>query len=282
MMFSYSNSLFNNLWSIIENKEWRKVNSALSAGNIAAGKLYRRKYASEASCRLPLLSWAIWNGAPVHVLIDLLKADTSFIRSLDNLGRLPLHIACYRKASVAVIDMLVELEPRSVFYLDRFGNTALHYATQSACSVSDDSMNERLEVITALVIFFPETISLRNNLQETPVDIARHSDTHSPKRRVYTMLRNVSIALNDDSATATDDHSQSAVSSDFMDPSGSFYMTRGEGVMVATDYREPAACGERPQRRNASSNVLADVKLAKYTHAYSLARNVTVQRCCYH
>jgi ankyrin repeat protein len=296
MLFSSNKAAFNKLWKSVEDRDWQTVCTVIGSedgdqrhvllhqkhqAHVAHNQnnnMHRKRYCTQASCRMPLISWAIWNEAPLFVINAFILADSSALNALDSLGRSPLHIACICHSSSVMVDLLVEREPRSVFNQDRLGNCALHYAVTSACAEDAESLSERLEVITALVIYYPETTVIRNYGIETPIDVARRCDSHSPKRRIYHMLRNISIALKDDS-TSSDDYTQQMASSDFMDVSGSFLFTGSNGKVVATGYAECAASGERPQRRNASSNVIADMQAAKHGGGCSSSRRLLSLRC---
>lgn len=120
---------------------------------------------------------------------------------MDKDGYIPLHLACENGAESAVVLMLVNTYPPSVYATAQYGMTPLHYAaSQNArlsvirvlldstggdntiCKTTDLLGNTSLhmalmglaplDVIQALVVFCPETVWMKSQKGELPLQIA--------------------------------------------------------------------------------------------------------------
>jgi hypothetical protein len=92
----------------------------------------------------------------------LVKGNPLAIRTSDNLGGLPLHVACYHHESTKVVDYLIGLDPNTLTAVDRVGNTALHVACLGA---SYGIIALLLEKYGAL------SVSKRNAHNKLPIDL---------------------------------------------------------------------------------------------------------------
>ena len=90
----------------------------------------------ENSTGLPVHFLCGRKSTPVSVLETLVKAHPSGSSSLmtpeSNAGRLPLHIAVLKGASLAVVEYLCQAEPQALSTWDQEGNLPLHYAAMYA------------------------------------------------------------------------------------------------------------------------------------------------------
>ena len=91
----------------------------------------------------------------------LVKGNPLAIRTSDNLGGLPLHVACYHHESTKVVDYLIGLDPNTLTAVDRVGNTPLHVACLGA---SYDIISLLLQNYGAL------SVSKRNVHNKLPID----------------------------------------------------------------------------------------------------------------
>ena len=62
----------------------------------------------------------------MHFRTLLHSLDTEMIRSRDDSGKLPIHIACQTNAPVEVLAMLIEMDPATLPITDRTGALPIH------------------------------------------------------------------------------------------------------------------------------------------------------------
>lgn len=101
----------------------------------------------------------------------LVKGNRDALRIPDNDGALPVHLAIhyqdYSQYSIEVVDYLVGLDPNTLTYGDRKGNTALHYA----CLKADyDIIALLLEKYNAV------SVSKRNVDKKLPIHLLLEND----------------------------------------------------------------------------------------------------------
>ena len=239
----------------------------------------------------------LYRGAPVVILQVFLQRYPASIHTVDSFGRLPLHISCIRQRSCAVIDLLLEQQQpqpnhnnrsssfasswASVLVQDRKGNIPLHYAVQSALHEAplqhqqqhsattgatapsrnnNEQEQERLDVLTSLLVACPHSILVPNTKSQTPLSLAKSLDRHRDGSVVYNMLVRTNKTFNagvqkqillqcEDVTVPSSSH--------FLEPSSTLYMEGGgdefnnNDFVVDWDNGERQAVGERPQRRNA-------------------------------
>jgi ankyrin repeat protein len=250
-------------WELIDGKQWfglcrllRKTNAKLS--------VFRLRYISDANARIPLLSFALWRGAPLAIVEDFLEQYPDSVEAKDNKGRLPLHLACIGERSPAIIDLLLEYNGHLVMIQDLKGNIPLHYSVTAACRCSEENeeswsatskLDPHLDVLTSLLVYYPQSVRVSNRLSETPVSLSRRLDRRAG-RIVYNMLFCTNKTFNKAASrkslrkSLTSEESTRPSSSAFMDlePSSTFLDDMvGE---IDWDDTERQAVGERPQRRN--------------------------------
>ncbi len=80
---------------------------------------------------------------------------------------MPLHEACQNVASVEVIDLILGHYPRAAFVQDQRKRTPLHHAVQAACVHGTAGS----DVVLKLAIAAPETIDVKDENGDTPVDL---------------------------------------------------------------------------------------------------------------
>ena len=102
----------------------------------------------------------------------LVKGNPLAIRTSDNLGALPLHVACYHHESSKVVDYLIGLDPNTLTAVDRVGNTPLHVACLGA---NYDIIALLLEKHDAL------SVSKRNVHNKLPIDLLFESESVSDR-----------------------------------------------------------------------------------------------------
>jgi ankyrin repeat protein len=246
-------------WELIDGKQWLGLLRLLRTPAKELS-VFQRRYSSDANARIPLLSFALWRGAPLAVVEDFLDRYPESVNATDNKGRLPLHLACIGERSPAIIDLLLEYNVHLVMVQDCKGNIPLHYSVTAACrcieeneessSATSEQLDPHLDVLTSLLVFYPQSVRVSNKLSETPVSLSRHLDIRAD-RIVYKMLFCTnktfnkvaprkssllkSLLLNSEDCTA----SSSSASMDIS--------AVGE---IDWDDTERQAVGERPQRRN--------------------------------
>ena len=111
--------------------------------------------------RLPL-HIALKNNDRLGSIKLLVKGNPTAVQSADNNGVLPLHIACMHHDSANVIQYLAELDPSALNAVDRDGNTALHLLCHGA----------KYEAIALLLDEFDAaSVSTRNAAKQLPIDL---------------------------------------------------------------------------------------------------------------
>ena len=136
-------------------------------GHARKAKVHRLMTTPDMNGQLPLHT-ALRNYSACFGSIKLLvKGNPAAVQSVDNRGRLPLHIACMHYDTVSVIQYLVELDQSTLVAADRNGNTALHLACRGA----------RYETIALLLDEFDAmSVSKRNVDEKLPIDLLFESD----------------------------------------------------------------------------------------------------------
>ena len=81
------------IWTLAEGS-WAELEDVLSLQPQALP--LRSKLLPEALAKLPILSYAIWHGAPEEIVKHIVAVDPESVVSEDSRHRLPLHIACIR------------------------------------------------------------------------------------------------------------------------------------------------------------------------------------------
>jgi ankyrin repeat protein len=103
------------------------------------------------------------------------KGNPLAIRTPDNLGGLPLHVACHHHESSKVVDYLVGLDPNTLTAVDRVGNTPLHVACLGA---NYDIIALLLEKYGAL------SVSKRSVHNKLPIDLLFESISVSDREGI--------------------------------------------------------------------------------------------------
>jgi len=254
------------IWTLAEGGRWDEMEDILALQPQALP--LRAKYLPEALAKLPILSYAIWHGAPETIVMRILDIDPESLVVEDSKRRLSLHIACLRSASPSIIDFLVGKDPRPVMRRDENGNIPLHYAVAQACSNTPRNLDEHLDSLSSLIVANPNSILVPNQAEEAPISIAKRCDKRKPKP-VYIMLSNNSKAFNVNSRVFLNEDDFTAPSSSIFleDPSS---MNLGDDTLAdAAEWEEQQAIGERPRRRNAVPNILKPARLYDFVaHAH--------------
>ena len=130
-------------------------------------KVHRQMKTPDMSGQLPLHTALRNNSVSFGSIRLLVKGNPDAVQSADNIGALPLHIACTHYESVNAIQYLVELDATTLDAVDRDGNTALHLLCGGA----------RYDVIALLLDEFDEvSVSTRNKDGKLPIDLLWDSD----------------------------------------------------------------------------------------------------------
>ena len=238
-------------WKFIQGAKWREL-YALLRGDCFASQDFphqKRRYLPAAHTKLPMLSYSLWNGAPVVILQAFLERYPSAIYDTDSQGRLPLHVACICQRSPSIIDLLLEQvrNSRSAAILqDRRGNVPLHYAMQAAIaqaqSVKDDHNHNRIssstrtdentmDILTSLLAACPQAAIIPNDVKETAVTLSQQLPDPVARKVIYTMLVRTQKTLAVGAVAATMRHhhhhvqpnSSLFLSEDFTAPSSSHF-----------------------------------------------------------
>jgi hypothetical protein len=118
--------------------------------------------------QLPLHT-ALQNNVTLGSIKLLVKGNPCAIRSFDNSGVIPLHIACLDHESTSVVQYLLGLDAskRTLRAMDDDRSTALHYACRGA----------KYDTIARLLgEYDPVSVSKRNANKKLPIDLLWESD----------------------------------------------------------------------------------------------------------
>lgn len=241
-------------WNMVQERQWNGLRIVLrDESNVLA--ITKRRHLAEAKARIPLLSFAIWQGAPLVIVEKFITRFPESLAVTDSLGRFPLHLACIQRRCPAIIDLLLQHDNNHLTLAqDHKGNTPLHYAVIAACECAEsDTLDCHLDVVTSLLVARPDLAVLHNNLRETPLSLSKQLD-RCGDRVLYNMLVKSNKTLNRRSSPR-----RSRFASDELTlPSSSFLLDRDVCVAVQVedeteidwDNTERQAKGERPKRRN--------------------------------
>ena len=240
------------VWKLMEKKQWSAL-SLLLRDKQARLSVYKRRHVNELNAKIPMLSYALIMGAPQVIVEEFLQAYPESIEVADNLGRLPLHLACIQSRSVAVIDMLLNYNETHVLISDCHGNLPLHYAVKAACQ-SKKMLDEDMDVLSSLLVTCPHSAMMCNRAGDTPVTLSRRLDKHS-LRRIHRMLASSNKTLNGESRGSLlirSDEFTAPSSSIFMEAeaASAFFEAEKDDIDIGWDDSERQAFGERPKRRN--------------------------------
>ena len=152
-----------------------------------------------------------------HFRFLLSTFDTNLIRSQDDSGKLPIHLACRTKAPVEVLSMHVEIDPATLHIADHAGALPLH---ECCCGAVDDlsvrflveqggvgtlaartregalplhvlceSTNPSWHTVQYMVQFFPGSVAARTNAGLYPFVIAACESSTASLSVVYELVR---------------------------------------------------------------------------------------------
>jgi hypothetical protein len=97
----------------------------------------------------------------------LVKGNPSAIRSFDESGMIPLHVACQHHDSASVVQYLLSLSEITLDTVDREGNTVLHHACRSANHNAIALLLEKYDAVS---------VSKRNTHKKLPIDLLFESN----------------------------------------------------------------------------------------------------------
>jgi hypothetical protein len=155
------------------------------------------------------------NNATLGSIKLLVKGNPSAMRTPDNAGALPLHLACQHQESASIVAYLIGVDQTTLQAFDEKGNTVLHYACRGAKhttislllkeyggisvsrrnahnqlpihllleskEVSDREDTRYVESIYRLLRAYPETVMMSEKEESKSEDCLPHS--HSGKKR---------------------------------------------------------------------------------------------------
>ncbi len=118
----------------------------------------------------------------------LVKGNPSAVRTPDNAGALPLHLACLHHDSARIVEYLIGLDSNTLTAVDRERNTALHLACRGAKHATISLFLEEHGGIS---------VSKRNARNQLPVHLLLESNTDTVRDRgdikylqsIYRLLR---------------------------------------------------------------------------------------------
>lgn len=103
---------------------------------------------------------------------SLLQQDPSAVRCQTQQGMTPLHICCWKGASVDVVDYLIQQWPESIHSKTIRNWIPLHVACASEHSVQTQS---QLNVVKCLIGYSRESVKAKDNKERVPLHIASFS-----------------------------------------------------------------------------------------------------------
>jgi len=109
------------------------------------------------------LDTALDRRASVHDIRLIAEADPNMVHETGFGRRTPLHYACWGKASLEVLQYLVELSPDKVKVQCKYGWLPLHNACMHQAP---------LEVIQYLVEQFPDSVKVKDAFKRLPLHYA--------------------------------------------------------------------------------------------------------------
>mmetsp|Transcript_12138 Transcript_12138/g.15034 ORF Transcript_12138/g.15034 Transcript_12138/m.15034 type:complete len:377 (-) Transcript_12138:1113-2243(-) len=185
------------LFQLIKNQQWRKLRRFLSSRR--GFELCQERDSSNLSC----LSMALGYGAPISVIEDMIRTDTSLAKVKDNFGATAFHVACLNGAPIQLINALIyHYENDGMLKeLDMDGRCPLHHAVENACRMANETDDSYMEVLQRLCEVAPEVVHLEDKTNLTPIDLvqvaklelAEASKKYKRLDDIYVMLRDTGI-----------------------------------------------------------------------------------------
>ena len=190
------------IFALIESGSWDKVRKKLNTKN---GKKISKMTDGTG---LSILGMALGSSAPIDIVELTLNLNPDAALSKDVFGAMPLHLGCLNGISVAVIQMIIDVDGgHSARVPDKDNRTALHHAVEYACllpNVEDSSVmslafEESLETIELLISVAPETVHFTTSRGDAPLDIPqlvkikRKVNEDSRLDEIYQLLKATSI-----------------------------------------------------------------------------------------
>jgi ankyrin repeat protein len=112
----------------------------------------------------------------------------------DELGRTPLHIAVLRACDITVIERLLNIKGNPAGIPDNSKRYPLHCACANPSGLfkatvsklaTDKSLENMVQIISALIVAFPKAANLMDNEGWTPTSLARK---HKADRRIQRLM----------------------------------------------------------------------------------------------
>jgi hypothetical protein len=100
--------------------------------------------------------------------------------TLNDIGATPLHLACYTKAPIDILRLLVRRGPSSLRLVDQDGDTPLHCICSVPSTCDSDDVNGADQAIRLLVEGDPTTLLLGDKSGLTPLHRACSGDVPVP------------------------------------------------------------------------------------------------------
>lgn len=175
------------LEQLISDREWEKVSQMLA--DDASEPNRSRPLCSIAKTTDDLiLHGACEHSAPLPIVIKLCIAHPSSVRTIDDRGMLPLHVAVYNGCHPDMIDYLIKAYPDSAGAQDSAGKTPLHHAAESysenfVYNFYDfpdfrEVHKSTLHVVQLLVDAAPASVNIEDEDEMNPIEYALLNATH--------------------------------------------------------------------------------------------------------
>jgi hypothetical protein len=158
-----TSQLHRELEGCLINEDWKGVEDLCEQQpSLARDSIVLMVCQGENSHCLPIHFAAGQKSTPISTIDSLVTAHPSSLLATESSGgRLPIHIAVLKGASVAVVRYLCEAQPQSMGMKDQEGNLPLHYA----------AMYSSNEIVQLMVKAYPLACKVGNRSDRLPLHL---------------------------------------------------------------------------------------------------------------
>lgn len=135
-----------------------------------------------------ILHDACQSNAPIKIIAKLSAQFSSSMKTTDDGGRYPIHLAVASGCHPSVIRFLIQTNPQAVGLQDHSGKTPLHYAAEHYAQNFNDNnfrypnyseaQRNTLQVVEALVESAPESVNIEDGDEMNPIEYALLNVSH--------------------------------------------------------------------------------------------------------
>lgn len=168
------------LLGMIQARDW----SSFEGYALSNPKTFQRISESISNCQefngMTLLHACVRYDPPADILLKMIELHPEALRTMDCIGRTPLHVAAGSGASSPVVKILAAKYPRACNIQDEDGRTPLHFACDAECELFEEETSPKgplsLETIYALLAGSLDAVLLEDADDMSAVEYALLSD----------------------------------------------------------------------------------------------------------